>query len=78
MKGASVAYHDPYVADLKVGGRSVERVELTAKTVEAADAVLVITAHNGVDYALVADKAALVLDTRNALKGFEGAPIVRL
>jgi len=78
VKGASVAYHDPYVADLKVGGRSVERVELTAQTVEAADAVLVITAHNGVDYALVADKAALVLDTRNALKGFEGAPIVRL
>ncbi|HSK47508.1 MAG TPA: nucleotide sugar dehydrogenase [Coriobacteriia bacterium] len=77
-KGADVTYHDPYVESFEVGGKRIERRELTEEVLSAVDAVLVITAHHGVDYALVAEKAPLVLDTRNALKDFHSDNIVRL
>ena len=41
-------------------------VELTRETLEAADAVLIATDHDGVDYGLVAAHARLIVDTRNA------------
>jgi UDP-N-acetyl-D-glucosamine dehydrogenase len=72
--GAQVAYHDPHVpvirpsrehADL-AGRRSVT---LTAEELAGHDLVLVVTAHQGVDYALVARHARLIVDTRNALAG---------
>ena len=42
------------------------------------DAVLIITAHSGVDYELVARSASLVLDTRNAMSAYPGDNVVRL
>ncbi|MGB4594030.1 MAG: nucleotide sugar dehydrogenase [Coriobacteriia bacterium] len=77
-KGADVSYHDTWVPEFKVGGALVPHVDLTAETIAAVDAVLVITDHRNVDYALVADKARLVLDTRNALKGLANDRVVRL
>jgi UDP-N-acetyl-D-glucosamine dehydrogenase len=68
-KSAEVVYHDPFVESFTVEGRDVPRVPLTAEEILAADAVLVITNHGGVDYDLVVEKASLVLDTRNALTG---------
>jgi UDP-N-acetyl-D-glucosamine dehydrogenase len=44
-------------------------VPLTAKNISAADVVLVATAHDAVDWRLVARHARLVVDTRNALDG---------
>ncbi len=69
VKGADIVYHDPYVPDFMVDGLGVEQVDLTAQTVSDADAVLIITNHQGIDYDLVAEHARLVLDTRNALAG---------
>jgi UDP-N-acetyl-D-glucosamine dehydrogenase len=61
--GADLAYYDPYVDFVEeLGG--VRSVELTAKVVEEADAVVVVTDHDGVDYSMVGDVAGLVLDTR--------------
>ena len=37
---------------------------LTAETLAAQDAVVIVTDHAAVDYALVAARAALVIDTR--------------
>jgi UDP-N-acetyl-D-glucosamine dehydrogenase len=51
---------------------------LTPELVAGADAVLIVTDHKGVDYAMVADKARLVLDTRNALCAFPHDKVVRL
>jgi len=77
-KDADVVYHDPYVAEFVVDGTSVQLVPLTAEEVAAADAVLIVTDHSHVDYALVVDSAQLVLDTRNALKAFDNDKVVRL
>jgi len=77
QKGAEVVYHDPHVPTFSAGGVAIPRVELTAEEVSSADVVLVITNHSGVDYDLVLREAALVLDTRNALK-IDGDPKVVL
>ena len=77
-KGAEVVYHDVYVPCYSEDGHDLEPVELTVDEVRRADAVLVLTAHSGVDYAMVAREADLVLDTRNALKAHPAPGVIRL
>jgi UDP-N-acetyl-D-glucosamine dehydrogenase len=43
-----------------------------------ADAVVVATDHSAFEWRAVVKHARLVLDTRNALRGLDGANIVRL
>ena len=64
--GAGVGYSDPHVPEApdETGLRSVP---LTADTLAAAHAVVVVTAHAAFDFRLVADHARLVIDTRNAM-----------
>src|SRR5690606_6944062 len=67
-KGAMFDYHDPHVAQIPnlrehpqfVGMQSVA---LRREKVSSYDAVVVVTDHQGVDYALVGDAAKLVVDT---------------
>jgi len=42
----------------------MQSTPLNEKTLAAADAVLIVTDHRAVDYALVAQHAPLVIDTR--------------
>ena len=79
-RGAELCFHDPYVRHFDVGGEEIPPVALTSETVAAQDAVLIITDHTGVDYAMVVREASLVFDTRNATKGLdeEGRHVVRL
>jgi UDP-N-acetyl-D-glucosamine dehydrogenase len=44
-----------------------------AERLASAAAVIIVTAHTGVDYGLIAEHARLVIDTRNALAGRSGA-----
>ena len=83
-KGAEVDYHDPYIASIpsmrdypQYAGKP--SVALTPETVADYDAVLIATDHDEVDYATLADSAALVIDTRNAMakQGFTNARIVK-
>jgi UDP-N-acetyl-D-glucosamine dehydrogenase len=37
-----------------------------------------VTDHSAVDYTAVVERSKLIVDTRNALKGFRSAKIVRL
>lgn len=71
--GAKTDFHDPYFPEFPVtrdhpdlAGR--KSATLTSETVAAYDAVLVTTDHTDVDYALVAEAAKLILDTRNAFE----------
>jgi UDP-N-acetyl-D-glucosamine dehydrogenase len=45
-------------------------VEPSTETVAAADCVLILTNHSAFEYAMVDDRATLVVDTRNAMKDY--------
>jgi UDP-N-acetyl-D-glucosamine dehydrogenase len=75
---ADVVYHDPHVKSFEAGGRSVDSVALTADTLDAADAVVIVTDHRNVDYDLVWRASKLILDTRNTMREFDGDKVVRL
>jgi UDP-N-acetyl-D-glucosamine dehydrogenase len=46
-----------------VGGR--RSIDLSLEVIQSYDAVFVSTDHDNVDYALIADHARLIVDTRN-------------
>ena len=68
--GALVEYHDPHVAALPQQG--LESVPLDAETIDAYDVVVVVTAHEAVDWEMVGRDAALVVDLRNVVPGANG------
>jgi UDP-N-acetyl-D-glucosamine dehydrogenase len=82
-RGAAVDYHDTYVPVIpktrehpNLAGR--QSVELIEDKLSNYDAVLISTNHSEIDYQLLADRALLIIDTRNAMNGFVGnAEIVK-
>jgi UDP-N-acetyl-D-glucosamine dehydrogenase len=66
QRGATVEYHDPYVASYREDGHTYKSVELTPAALRAADAVVIVTDHKGLDYQLIVDEAKVIVDTRNA------------
>jgi UDP-N-acetyl-D-glucosamine dehydrogenase len=66
--GAEVAVHDEHVGPHPLDVVA-ERVALTAEQVQSADAVVLVTDHDDIDYGLVASHATYVFDTRNRLRG---------
>lgn len=81
--GAKTGFHDPWIPEVLpsrefgalAGGRSED---LTAERLSVADAVLIVTDHDDVDYGLIAEHARLVVDTRNTMRarGYEGTHII--
>jgi UDP-N-acetyl-D-glucosamine dehydrogenase len=67
QQGAKVTYHDPHVASFKEDGHEMKSVAFGPAEVAAADCVMIVTDHSSIDYAMVRDKARLVVDTRHAL-----------
>ena len=61
--GASVAYHDPHVPSFATNGLALESVPLVPAEY---DAVVIATAHSGIDYSWLVEEAPLVVDLRNA------------
>ncbi len=77
-KGAKISYADPHVPVLRLeDGQTLDAVPLDADAVSAADCVVVLTHHAGVDYDWVADSARLVFDTRRVLSA-QRENVVRL
>jgi len=74
--GAVVSYHDPLVASVRIDGDTFESVPLTAEALEDADVVVVTTDHESVDYDLVLERAGIVVDPRNALRGRTGRAVI--
>lgn len=66
--GADVRVHDPHVEDFPPYD-IVTRVDLSADEVATADAVVVITDHDDLDWDLIASHATYVFDARHRLSG---------
>ncbi|TVR22121.1 MAG: nucleotide sugar dehydrogenase [Ilumatobacter sp.] len=72
--GADVHVHDSHAAPHALDAVA-RRVDLTADELQAADAVVLVTDHDDVDYDLVVREAAYVLDTRNRLRAPNVEPL---
>lgn len=66
-KGATIAYSDPHVPvfpKMRDHHYDLSSVPLTAETIASFDAVVLATDHDKVDYALISQHAALLIDSR--------------
>jgi UDP-N-acetyl-D-glucosamine dehydrogenase len=72
--GADACYHDPHVAEAPEtrswpGHPELESQALTRALLERMDAVVVVTDHDAVDYKLVLEHSALIVDSRGVYRG---------
>jgi UDP-N-acetyl-D-glucosamine dehydrogenase len=77
-KGATVAFHDPFVSRVHHGTLRLRRSALTREAIERADCVLVLTPHDSYDLDDVVSRAQLVFDARNATSASHADKVVRL
>lgn len=77
-KGARVSYYDPYVARISDEGWDLNSEEDLDEALERTELVIIVTDHDEIDYQQVAEKADLVFDTRNAVRGHHTPRVVRL
>jgi len=77
QRGAEVSYSDPFVPVLQMDGLDL-RAESPAEAAPGADCIVIVTDHAAFDYQSLVKQASLIVDTRNALKGFQSDKIVRL
>lgn len=82
QKGAWVEFNDPHAASfVSMLGNKVDSTPIDGDGVVAGfDAVVMVTDHDGFDYARIAQEAKLILDCRNAFgkRGIEQESITRL
>jgi UDP-N-acetyl-D-glucosamine dehydrogenase len=74
-RGGIVSYHDDYVPSLP--GLGLDSVPLDEAVAEA-DAVVLVTAHPGLDYPAIATRSALFVDLRGVTRGVRVENLVRL
>ena len=69
VRGAKLAYHDPYVNEWSVDGEPVRRATDLNAEILTADLVILLQDHAAYDLDLIARESRLVLDTRGRLIG---------
>lgn len=77
-QGAQVEYHDPYVKPFSEGPIEYKGVPISRSSLAEYDCVVLSTNHSCFDYAMIAENAKLIVDTRNAFKDFDYPHILRL
>jgi UDP-N-acetyl-D-glucosamine dehydrogenase len=77
-KGATVSYTDPYIKDIKFDDISLKSRNPSNNFLDKIDCSIIVTDHSIFDYDAIVKKSKLIVDTRNALKGFKGKNICRL
>ena len=70
-RGGAVSYSDSFVPVLQEHGLDLKSVNLDEATVAGADCVIITTNHRDLDLGLIAKHGAIIVDTRNAMKGRE-------
>jgi UDP-N-acetyl-D-glucosamine dehydrogenase len=75
-RGALISFSDPHVPEIRLEDETFLAEDAAA--LDGADCVVIVTDHSAFDYKALIDKANLIVDTRNALKGFKSDKIVRL
>jgi UDP-N-acetyl-D-glucosamine dehydrogenase len=74
-RGAQLVYHDPFVPELHAQHLSSTDLD---QALTDADAVVLVTAHPGIDHLQIAHDAALFVDLRGVTRGITSDNLVRL
>jgi UDP-N-acetyl-D-glucosamine dehydrogenase len=74
-RGADVVYHDPYVAELTELHLLSQPLD---QAIAGADAIVLVTAHPGIDHLAIAADASLFVDLRGITRGVTADNLVRL
>jgi glycosyltransferase involved in cell wall biosynthesis len=72
--GAKVAYNDPHVPrtpKMRRHDLGLSSVALDPESLQKYDCVIIITNHDTYDWAMIAENAKLIVDTRNAMAGIK-------
>jgi len=77
-RGARVSYSDPWVPELKHDKHAFTSLDLATALANKPDCAVICTDHSKFDYQTLVKSGTLVVDTRNALRGFRDASISRL
>jgi UDP-N-acetyl-D-glucosamine dehydrogenase len=75
LEGTKVYYYDPYISELAVGEKKLQRTELTPEFLASIDGVIIATDHSGMPLDLMMEHAPLIYDTRNVTKGRGGRAV---
>jgi UDP-N-acetyl-D-glucosamine dehydrogenase len=67
-KGATVAYHDPHVASIRLEGDRLRGVTNLDAALATHDCVIVATDHSSYDWQAIKKGSRLIIDTRNAIR----------
>jgi UDP-N-acetyl-D-glucosamine dehydrogenase len=74
-QGASIAYHDDYVAELSEFGLTSQPLD---DVLDHCDVAVIVTVHPGLDIDRILDRAPLVVDFRGATAGMTAGKLIRL
>ena len=77
-RGAKLSYSDPYVPHLSQKPLALEAIDQETALAEGIDCAVITTDHRGFEYEDIAQRAPVVVDTRNALKGIDAGNIFKL
>jgi UDP-N-acetyl-D-glucosamine dehydrogenase len=77
-RGATLSYTDPYVATLQHGGLDLTSISEQDAAAARPDCAVICTNHTVFDYSTMPKQFALIVDTRDALKGMKAENIYRL
>jgi UDP-N-acetyl-D-glucosamine dehydrogenase len=76
--GAIISYHDPFVPEVVIGDGPVRSSPLDEAVVAEQDCVVILTAHDGIDFPALIRTAPLVFDARGVTSGWDAPNVIRL
>ena len=76
--GAELSFHDPFVPNIKLNGSQLDGLShLTEPILNEADAVVIMTDHDQIDFDFIEQHGNLIIDTRNSIKK-SSASVIKL
>ena len=68
-EGANVEFYDPWVSEYYENGKNFKSIKsISPEIIKQYDLILITTAHDNIDYEMIAKNASAIFDTRNAMK----------
>jgi UDP-N-acetyl-D-mannosaminuronate dehydrogenase len=73
-----VSWYDPHVAELPAAFGAQRFESWSREALSSFDVAVIVTAHAGVDHALLVEAGPMIVDTRNALRDHRSDRILKL